>query len=321
VGCQYFFTGPPGCFAISVVDCDFQPEKSRPSLERQGVLRMRVATRQIVAGWLTVTATLAVCAAQVLPPSFDSSDATAAKVVSLTGQVSVLRDSYPWALQAGDTVKMQEVILTGPDGFASFEVSDGSTFEVFPNSRVVFRSNPGSLKDLLDLWIGRVKVHIQKLGGQPNPNRIYTPTAIISVRGTTFDVLVEDEDDTTLVSVEEGQVAVRHRLIGESKTKIVNAGEYLRIYRNEPLAQSSFDKGALVQRGLHALADAFYTILLRSSRVPGVPSGSPTGIPGGVPSGGGPPLPGDTPSTPPPPPPVSPPGDVGATPPPPPPGI
>ena len=111
-------------------------------------------------------------------PFIFSSD-VAAKVTQLTGQVSVLKDSTPWALQVGSVVQVRQVILTGGDGFAIFQVSDGSTFEVYPNSRVVFRANPSNLKDLLDLVLGRVKVHIQKLGGQPNNNRVTTPTAVI----------------------------------------------------------------------------------------------------------------------------------------------
>ena len=117
----------------------------------------------------------------------------------------------------------RQIIITGPDGFAVFQVSDGSTFEVFPNARVVFRENYGSWRDLLDVLLGRVKVHIQKLGGQPNYNRVRTPTAVISVRGTIFDVAVEDEDDTTLVSVEEGQVGVQH-LLKPGPERILNPG-------------------------------------------------------------------------------------------------
>jgi hypothetical protein len=226
-------------------------------------------------------------------------------VISLTGQVSVLRDSYPWALKVGDSVSPQHVIITGLDGYAVFEVSDGSRFEVFPNSRATFRANPGSWKDLLDLWIGRVRIHIEKWGGQPNPNRIYTPTAVISVRGTTFDVSV-DEDDSTLVAVAEGQVAVRHRLIAQEEPRILNSGEHVRVYKDAPLARRGLDKGGLVERAARALADAAYTILMRNT-------GS-TGLPRQIP-GGGPTLPGDTSPLPPPPPP----GDPGGPPPPPPP--
>src|SRR5271165_1583271 len=126
----------------------------------------------------------------------------AAKVIQLTGQVSVLHDSQPWALNLGDSVQVKQVIVTGADGYAQFQVSDGSTFEVYPNSTVIFRKNPPNWRDLLDVFVGRVKVHIQKWGDQPNPNRIHTPTAVISVRGTIFDVSVNPDDEATTISVE-----------------------------------------------------------------------------------------------------------------------
>ncbi len=147
-----------------------------------------------------------VCPAQFFQPDTTN---TAATVEYLAGQVSILRDSQAWALNIGAAIKPQQVILTGPDGYAKFKVSDGSTFEVFPNSRVTFRNTPGDWTHLLDMLLGRVKVHIEKLNGMPNHNRITTPTAIISVRGTTFDVQME-EADTTLVSVDEGMVEVRY---------------------------------------------------------------------------------------------------------------
>lgn len=251
--------------------------------------------------WFVLTATAAVCSGQALSPNpplapqnswLGTAGPEAARVVSVTGQVSVLRDSYPWALNPGDVVRTQQIIVTGADGFAVFELSDGSSFHVFPNSRVSFRTNPGDWRDLLDLWIGRVKVFIQKLGNQPNPNRIFTPTAVISVRGTVFDVAVEDEDDTTLVAVEEGQVVVRHRLIGASKEKIVNAGEYLRVYKDAPLARQAFPTGPAVERGLRAAWEALYTILVNSRGSSGVPGTGTSG--GSIPAGGGPTLPGDT---------------------------
>ncbi len=141
-------------------------------------------------------------------------------------------------------IQAQQVILTGPDGYAKFQTSDGSTFEVYPSSNIIFRKNPGSLRDLLDLFVGRVKIHIQRLGGQPNPNRIMTPTAVISVRGTIFDVSINDDDETTIVSVEEGSVEVRHAL-KPGAPKIVNAGESLHVYKDEPLAKSAIDKNEL----------------------------------------------------------------------------
>ena len=117
---------------------------------------------------------------------------TAAKALVINGDVSVMRDGNPWALFEGNTVRPKQMVKTGPDGYARFQVSDGSTFEVFPNSQVMFRDNPPTWKDLLDVVIGRVKVYIQHLPGIPNPNTVSSPTAVISVRGTVFVVNVED---------------------------------------------------------------------------------------------------------------------------------
>jgi hypothetical protein len=198
----------------------------------------------------------------------------AAKVVTLNGQVSVLRDDSPWVLNVGDSVQPRQIVITGPDGFAVFQVSDGSTFEVFPNARVVFRENAGSWRDLLDVLLGRVKVHIQKLGGQPNYNRVRTPTAVISVRGTIFDVAVEDEDDTTLVSVEEGQVGVQH-LLKPGPERILNEGESIRVFRNQALAQAAVDKNSVFREALRRAEQALYQIVYRTPG-PGPGPGPPT---------------------------------------------
>ena len=249
---------------------------------------MRFRVIQECRAGLLVAASLGLCTAQVLPQPSEA----AAKVISLTGQVSVLRDSEPWALNVGDLVQVRQVIVTGPDGFAQFQVSDGSTFEVYPNSNVVFRKNPPNWRDLLDVLVGRVKIHIQKWGGQPNPNRILTPTAVISVRGTTFDVEVSDDDETTLVTVEEGTVDVRHAL-KPGETKRLNAGESIHVYRDQPLAQSIVDKGALARRILRSLTQAVFTAM-----------SNPGGVHGPLPGGK---LPGETPPPPPPPGPPPPP--------------
>jgi ferric-dicitrate binding protein FerR (iron transport regulator) len=241
-------------------------------------------------GALLVLAAAAVCSAQLFPRSSNA----AATVVTLTGQVSVLRDSEPWALNVGDLVQTQQVILTGPDGYAKFQTSDGSTFEVYPSSNVIFRKNPGSLQDLLDIFVGRVKFHIQRLGGQPNPNRIMTPTAVISVRGTIFDVSINDDDETTIVSVEEGSVEVRHAL-KPGAAKIVNAGESLHVYRDQSLSQSTIDKNELLHRIMRSVEEAAYRLAISP---PGHGLG---GIVTSVPPSSGEPRPTPPPNQPPPP--------------------
>jgi hypothetical protein len=219
---------------------------------------------------LALAAAAVVCSAQM--PPIDSSN-YGAKVIELTGRVSVLRDTTQWALNVGDQVQVRELIITGVDGQAKFRVSDGSTFDVYPNSRVVFRKNPPNWMDLLDVLVGRVKVHIEHLYG-PNPNRVQTPTAVISVRGTTFDVSVADADETTEVAVEEGIVEVRHAMLGGTK-RTLTAGESYIVYRNIPIASSRFDKGAAAQRLARAVVDAISTWESR------IPRGSVGGVGGG----------------------------------------
>ena len=144
---------------------------------------MPVRRRAVTAKLSLLSAAMAVvCLAQFPPPS--DSGQFSATVMTLTGQVSVLKDMVPYALVQGSTVSVQQMIVTGADGHATFQVSDGSTFEVFPNSRVVFRKNPPNWRDFLDVLVGRVRVHIEHLGNVPNPNRVLTPTAVISVRGS-----------------------------------------------------------------------------------------------------------------------------------------
>ena len=120
-----------------------------------------------------------------------------------------------------------------------------------------------------------------------------TPTAVISVRGTTFDVSVDDDDQTTFVSVEEGAVDVRHAL-KPGETKTVNAGESMQVYRDEPLAQKpDRQERAVAAHNPHMAAAARVAII--HSRTPGL--GTITQIPGGS----GQTVPTPPPSVPPPP--------------------
>ncbi len=253
--------------------------------------RMRVKLSLLLAA-----ATAAVCFGQPLP---SDSGLYAAKVIELTGQVSVLKDSTPWALNVGDQIQVKQLIITGSDGQARFEVSDGSTFDVYPNSRVVFRKNAPNWRDLLDVLVGRVKVHIEHMYG-PNPNRVLTPTAVISVRGTTFDISVEDEDETTTVEVEEGLVEVQHALLPRGNIKMLTPSDGpLRVYRNVPIASSRIDKGDLARRVMRAAVDAISTWETRIPKAGGVDPAGPGDSHGKLP----PPPVAPVPTAPPPPPP------------------
>ena len=103
---------------------------------------------------------LAFCAT-VFAPTLRAQSKEAATVIEMQGQVSVIRGGQvplfargtPGAPAAQWGVRPKEEIVTGPDGHAVFQISDGSTFEVFPNSRVTFQGD-WSIEDMLQLILG-----------------------------------------------------------------------------------------------------------------------------------------------------------------------
>ncbi len=239
-------------------------------------------------GRLLMAAALLVCAA-----ALEAQDSSA-KVIYQVGQVSLMNSGLPEILSVGSTVKAQQMIVTGPDGFAKLEVSDGSTFEVYPNSKVIFRETPGSWEHLLNVWLGRVKVFIQHAPGVPNPNNVTSPTAVISVRGTVFDVIVQDDDGTTFVSVDEGLVSVRN-LTAWGDPVALHPGESITVFRGTPLLAKQSNHDNLVQNILRAARNTIYGMPRSGPGGPvGVPTGSGGGAQGDKGKGGG-----NTPGTPP----------------------
>ena len=230
---------------------------------------------------------------------FSDAPQHAAKAMTVEGRVSVLRKLEEIPISVGDTIQSKETVVTGVDGHALFQVSDGSSFEVFPNAKVIFRNSPPNWKDLLDVLAGRVRVLIQQKNNKPNHNRVITPTAVISVRGTTFEIDV-DGDETTLIQVEEGSVEVQHALLPVGQRRILGPGESLRVYRNEPIARGKWNTGDVFKAALRIAIDAAVV----ASRPGGAPGIGTIGGPGPV---GDTDPPSPPPSTPPPAPPAAPP--------------
>jgi len=193
------------------------------------------------------------------------------------GAVSVLKDGTEWARANGDLIEPKQIIITGEDGYAKFQLADGSTFEVFKNTKAVFRDTPG-WTEMLNVLIGRVKVYIEHKNG-PNPQRVTTQTAVISVRGTVFDVVVEDEYFTTFVSVDEGIVNVRHQRFGGNGVEL-RTGDSVRVFKDQPLART-VDKGNVARVALRAAAQAVYDALYRRTISGGGSSGGGGGTGGG----------------------------------------
>jgi hypothetical protein len=219
----------------------------------------------------TLRAILVVMLAAVCLPSLSAQTRTAATLVSMSGQVSILLDNHDLKpLYLHGAVNAQQRIVTGPASYAKFLLPDGSYFEVFEKSQVEFHADYG-WTHLLNVIIGHVKVFIDHSKG-PNNNSVTTPTAVISVRGTVFDIVVEDDDGTTLVTVDEGLVQVRN-MTAPGGEPVLKPGDSVRIFRGQRLMGQQIDKGGLIQKMLRGATDALRVYAQQH--------------PGGIPAGGG----------------------------------
>lgn len=140
-----------------------------------------------------------------------------ARVLSSEGPVEIRRrangqaEMQKIAFKANEEVRGGDTIVTGRGGRLVLGLSDGSQAVIAPQTTVVVQDLGASPRTLFNLLRGKTRVRIEKMGGQPNPYRVNTPTAVIAVRGTIFDVLVKD--DQTEVFLHEGQVAVTNRML------------------------------------------------------------------------------------------------------------
>ncbi|MFL6353455.1 MAG: hypothetical protein ACJ74Z_16620 [Bryobacteraceae bacterium] len=181
-----------------------------------------------------------------------------ARATSLTGQVSRIRDGQPWALSTGDLIAPQQTIITGADGYGHFEVAGGSSFDVFANSRVVFRQNRANGGDLLDFLAGRVRIHLQP-GVAQLQQRIFCPVAIITAHEPATIALAVDEDDTARIDVMEGVIGVQHAFLPSSEPVLVTAVDAVLVHKDQQISHQ-LDRGSLYRYTVKPLKDILSAI-------------------------------------------------------------
>lgn len=170
-----------------------------------------------------------------------------ARITSIEGQVEIRR--YPntqpvpvkIAFKVDDRLSEGDTIITGKNGRLVLGLTDGSQAVIAPKSTVVIKDLSQSPRTLFEVIKGKTRVHIEKVGDQPNPYRVNTPTAVIAVRGTIFDVLVEN--DETEVFLHEGEVAVTNLRLPDQPI-FLSAGQTTRILMlGPPRAPGAFKPG------------------------------------------------------------------------------
>lgn len=159
-----------------------------------------------------------------------------ARVLSAHGAVEIRRQTggragvamQPINLAVNDEVRAGDLIVTQRGGRLVLGLSDGSQAVIGEHTTIEvgdFRQSPGAIFHILR---GRTRVRIERSGGRPRPYRVNTPTAVIAVRGTIFDVLVKENE--TRVFVHEGEVAVSNTLLPDQSLHLI-VGQQTRILR------------------------------------------------------------------------------------------
>ncbi len=150
-----------------------------------------------------------------------------ATVADIKGKVQVQLPGHAPAAPSRGQVLPAETMVSTEGGRILLRLEDGSQILVNEHTRVVLKQPSSNSWQRLQLLLGRIKAEIQKrIGGSP-PFQIGTPSAVISVRGTRFNVDV-DKHKATKVSVEEGEVELASAK-GIGNPVLIKAGHKSRV--------------------------------------------------------------------------------------------
>jgi hypothetical protein len=150
----------------------------------------------------------------LLVPSIGWSQGNFLKVNSYGGKVEIRPSgskSFQPLTRKVYEVRVGDEIHTGPGASVVLTLPDESYMVVNENTDLVIKDfwSGSKLRNVVNVMLGRVRFYIERVGGRPNPYRVETPTALIAVRGTTFDVAVDASGYTKVLCID-GQVGVEN---------------------------------------------------------------------------------------------------------------
>ena len=128
----------------------------------------------------------------------------AAQLSFFIGEVSLARSGKQIQVSSGMELKSGDIIKTGSGSNADITYKDGSKIAVKEKSTITV-GNAG-IKDSENVSIssGNLFATFKKMG-KDNKKKVYTPTAVASVRGTEFKVSVSKSGETR-VDLDEGKL-------------------------------------------------------------------------------------------------------------------
>ncbi len=178
-----------------------------------------------------------------------------AGIESLIGKVEIKRaGTYKWHFAKKEQkLYDNDMIRTNNKASAQIKYKDGSLLIVKEKSQILLNSGSDKKKNFnskfITTFFGAVFFVIQEAIPQKSITRVYTPTSVVSIRGTSFLVSVDAKTGLTDVKVINGTVLVKNWLMDEefyvkggTKTKIA-----LRKTPSKPTSMSKKDIKELQQ--------------------------------------------------------------------------
>lgn len=151
-----------------------------------------------------------------------------AVVSDWTGGAQVQLPGAAFAKPARGEVLPEESIIDTMDGRLLLTMRlDESQILLQPKTRIILHEPSPSNWNALEVLLGRIRAYIKKRTGGAPPFQLGTPSAVIAVRGTGFDVDV-NKKGTTEVYVIEGTVEVTGLAV-PSQPVFVNPGFSTRV--------------------------------------------------------------------------------------------
>jgi hypothetical protein len=164
----------------------------------------------------------ACAAAQQIPPAAFNVPYAGATISDFKGKVSIQLPAQVFSAPVRGEVLPPDTTVSTDDGRLLLKLSDGSDILVRPHTKLVLKQPEANGWKYFQMLVGRVRTSIQKrMGGSP-AFQIGTPSAVISVRGTKFEVEV-DRRGFTEVDVDEGTVELEG-LAGRGESVMITAG-------------------------------------------------------------------------------------------------
>jgi len=164
----------------------------------------------------------ACAAAQQTPAAAASAPYAGATISDFKGKVSIQLPAQALAAPVRGEVLPPDTTVNTDEGRLLLKLSDGSDVLVRPHTKLLLKQPEASGWKYFQLMLGRIRTQIQKRTGGSPAFQIGTPSAVISVRGTKFDVEV-DRRGFTEVDVDEGVVELE-AVTGRGSSVMITAG-------------------------------------------------------------------------------------------------